>query len=92
MVNDTHLFEDLCLNKNNGQVSGIAEGLAIKGEGIFKFDITDNDGKRHTIKIKNSLYVPKMRRCLLSPHIGRKRQRMGKHGWNLRENFHKIAY
>jgi hypothetical protein len=67
MVNDTHLFEDLRLTENNGQVSGIVDGLAIKGEGTFKFDITDNDGKRHTIKIKNSLYVPKIRRCLLSP-------------------------
>ena len=52
MVNDTHLFEDLRLNENNGQVSGIADGLAIEGEGTFKFDITDNNGKRHTIKIK----------------------------------------
>jgi hypothetical protein len=67
MVNDTHLFEDLHLNENNGQVSGIADGLAIEGKGTFKFDITDNDGKRHTIKIKIFLYVPKMRRCLLSP-------------------------
>jgi hypothetical protein len=67
MVNDTHLFEDLRLNKNNGQVSGIAAGLAIKGGGTFKFDITDNNGKRHTIRIKNSLYIPKMRRCLLLP-------------------------
>ena len=67
MVNDTHLFEDLCLNENNGQVSGIADGLAIEGKGTFKFDITNKDGKRHTIKIKNSLYVPKMRRCLLLP-------------------------
>ncbi len=67
MVNDTHLFEGLRLNKNNGQVSGIADGLAIEGEGTFKFHITNDDGKRNTIKIKNSLYVPKMRRCLLSP-------------------------
>jgi hypothetical protein len=67
MVNDTHLFEDLRLNGNNGHVSGIVDGLAIKGKGTFKFDITDDDGKRHTLKIKNSLFVPKMRRCLLSP-------------------------
>ncbi len=69
MVNNTHLFEDLCLNENNEQVSGIADGLAIEGEGTFKFDVTDDNGKRHTIKIKikNSLYVPKMRRCLLLP-------------------------
>ncbi len=67
MVNDTHVFEDLRLNENNGQVDGIANELAIKGEGTFKFDITNDNGKRHTIKIKNSFYVPKMRRCRLSP-------------------------
>ena len=67
MANGTHLFEDLRLNKNNGQVDEIADGLAIKGKGTFKFDITNNDGKKHTIRIKNSFYVPKMRRCLLSP-------------------------
>jgi hypothetical protein len=67
MASDTHLFEDLRLNKNNGQVSGIADGLAIEGKGTFKFDITDNNGKKHVIRIKNSFYVPKMRRCLLSP-------------------------
>ena len=67
MANDTHLFKDLRLNKNNGQVDGIVKGLAIKGKGTFKFDITNDDGKKHTIRIKNSFYVPKMRRCLLSP-------------------------
>ena len=39
MANDTHLFEDLRHRKNNGQVDGIADGLAIEGEGTFKFDI-----------------------------------------------------
>ena len=67
MVNDTHLFEDLRLNKNNGQVDEIVDGLAIKDGGTFKFDITKDDGKRHTIRIKNSFYIPKMRRCLLLP-------------------------
>jgi hypothetical protein len=67
MVNNIHLFEDLRLNKNNGQVDRIADGLAITGKGTFKFDITNNDGKKDTIRIKNSLYVPKMRRCLLLP-------------------------
>ncbi len=66
-ANDTHLFEDLRLNKNNRQVDGTADGLAIEGKGTFKFDITNDKGKRHTIRIKNSFYVPKMRRCLLSP-------------------------
>jgi hypothetical protein len=92
MVNDTHLFENLRLNKNNGQVNRIADGLAIKGERTFKFDITDNDGKRHTIKIKNSLYVPKMRGASCRPNIGRKRQRKGKHGWNSRGNFRTIVF
>ncbi len=67
MANDTHLFKDLCLNKNNRQADGIADGLAIEGKRTFKFDMTDDKGKKHTIRIKNSLYVPKMRRCLLSP-------------------------
>jgi hypothetical protein len=67
MVNKAHLFEDLRLNKDKGQVDGISNGLAIAGEGTFKFNIKDDDGKQHTIRIKNSLYVPDMKRCLLSP-------------------------
>ena len=67
MVNKPHLFEDLRLNKDKGQVDGISNGLAIAGEGTFKFNIKDDDGKQHTIRIKNSLYVPDMKRCLLSP-------------------------
>jgi hypothetical protein len=57
MASDTHLFEDLRLNKNNGQVDEIADGLAIEGKGTFKFDITNDDGKKHTIKIKNSFFT-----------------------------------
>jgi hypothetical protein len=67
MANKAHLFEDLRLNKDKRQVDGISDGLEIAGEGTFKFNIKDNEDKQHTIKIKNSLYVPKMRRCLLSP-------------------------
>ena len=67
MVNKAHLFEDLRLNVDKGQVDGISNGLAIAGEGTFKFNIKDDDGKQHTIRIKNSLYVPDMKRCLLSP-------------------------
>jgi hypothetical protein len=29
--------------------------------------IKDDDGGTHTIKIPNSLYLPKLRQCLLSP-------------------------
>jgi len=55
MVNKDHLFEDLHLSKAKGQVSGISDGLAIAGEGTFKFNIKDDKGIQHTIRIKNSL-------------------------------------
>jgi hypothetical protein len=67
MANTPHLFKDLHLDNNKGQVEGINSGLDIAGQGTFKFSITDDDGKSHTIKISNSLYIPKLRRCLLSP-------------------------
>jgi hypothetical protein len=67
MANAPHLFEDLHLNEDKGQVDGINSGLDIVGQGTFKFSITDNDGKLHVIKIPNSLYVPKLRKCLLLP-------------------------
>ncbi len=67
MANKAHLFKDLRLNKDKGQVDGISDGLEIAGKGTFKFNIKDDEGKQHTICIKNSLYVPKMRRCLLLP-------------------------
>jgi hypothetical protein len=67
MANAPHLFEDLHLNKDKGQVDGINSGLDIAGQGTFKFSITDNNGKSYEIKIPNSLYVPKLRRCLLLP-------------------------
>jgi hypothetical protein len=67
MVNKAHLFEDMRLNKDKGQANGISNGLETAGKGTFKFNIKDNEGKQHTIRIKDSLYIPKMRRCLLSP-------------------------
>ncbi len=67
MANKAHLFKDLRLNKDKGQVDGISDGLEIAGKGTFKFNIKEDEGKQHTIRIKNSLYVPKMRRCLLLP-------------------------
>jgi hypothetical protein len=72
MANAPHLFENLHLNKNNGQVDGITSGLDIAGQGIFKFNITDNDGKAHTIKIPNSLYVHNLKKCVppVAPTFG----------------------
>jgi hypothetical protein len=55
MANKPHLFEDLRLNKDKGQVDVISNGLEIAGKGTFKFNIKDNEGKQHTIRIKNSL-------------------------------------
>jgi hypothetical protein len=66
MVNAPHLFEDLKLEEV-GEVEGIKVGLDIKGTGTFKFKNKDDYGKTHKIKIPNSLYVPDLKRCLLSP-------------------------
>jgi hypothetical protein len=67
MINSPHLFENLTLTGNTRQVNGISTGLAIEGKGTFKFSITDNNGQRHTIHIPNSLYIPKLEKCLLLP-------------------------
>jgi hypothetical protein len=66
MVNAPHLFQDLKLG-DVGEVEGIKSGLDIKGTGTFKFKINDNNNMTHEIKILNSLYVPELKRCLLSP-------------------------
>jgi hypothetical protein len=66
MANSPHLFEDLKLTKM-GEVEGIKQGLDIKGVGTFKFKIKDNSGKTHKIRVPNTLYLPELRRCLLSP-------------------------
>jgi hypothetical protein len=67
MANAPHLFENLHLTNNVGEVNGIGKGLAIKGKGTFKFSLKDDNGKTHTIKIPNSLYLPGLRQCLLLP-------------------------
>jgi hypothetical protein len=66
MANSPHLFEDITLTKM-GEVEGIKQGLDIRGVGTFKFKIDDYNGKTHEIKVPNTLYVPDLRRCLLSP-------------------------
>ena len=67
MAKAPHLFEDLHLINNTGEVNGIGKGLAIKGKGMVKFSIEDNNETIHTIKIPNSLYLPGLKQCLLSP-------------------------
>jgi len=67
MANAPHLFKDLHLINNAGEVNGIVEGLAIKGKGMFMFSLEDDNGKIHTLKIPNSLDLPGLKQCLLSP-------------------------
>jgi len=67
MANREEYFEDLVKVKTASKVGGISSGLEIKGSGTFRFDIEDDDGKIHTIKIPNSLFLPDLRLCLLSP-------------------------
>jgi hypothetical protein len=66
MVNAPHLFKDLKLGEV-GEVEGIKSVLDIKGMGMFQFKMKDNNGMMHEIKIPYSLYVPELKRCLLSP-------------------------
>jgi hypothetical protein len=66
LANERHLFENLrpfC----SGRVGGIEGGLEIKGQGTLVLDVNDDDGKPHRIKIPNSLHLPDLRMCLLSP-------------------------
>jgi hypothetical protein len=60
-------FEDLRLTGNRGEDDGIGKELDIQVEGTFKFSIKDNKGKVYTINIPKSLYLPKLRQCLLLP-------------------------
>jgi hypothetical protein len=66
MATQSDQFEDLTLNTGQS-VQGIEGGLASKGHGTFKFNIEDDKGTVHSIKIPNSMYVPDLKYCLLSP-------------------------
>ena len=67
MANSPHLFTDLKLIPQGKQVEGIGAGLQIEGVGTYVMRLQDDKGKLHEIKIPNSLFLPKLRRCLLSP-------------------------
>jgi hypothetical protein len=66
MVNTPHLLDDLVLSKE-GMEDGINEGLDIWGKETFKVTIRDDNGRPHNIRIPNSLYLPGLKKCLLSP-------------------------
>ena len=42
-------------------------GLKIKGRGMLKFRIDDDDGITHTINVKNYVYIPDLPMVLVSP-------------------------
>ena len=67
MSNNRAHFENFRPSRSNATVGGIAGGLEIKGEGTFVFKLEDDDGKLHTIRIPNSLYLPRLPVSLLSP-------------------------
>ena len=67
MGNDKRLFENLVLARAAQRVGGISKGLAIEGKGTLVININDDNGKPHKIRIPNSLYLPGLRMCLLSP-------------------------
>jgi hypothetical protein len=58
MTNDIRHFEHFRPLRTNATVGGIQGGLTIKGEGTVVFNIEDDEGKTHTIRIPNSLYLP----------------------------------
>jgi len=74
MATQPDQFEDLILDTGQS-VQGIEGGLAIKGHGTFKFNIEDDEGTVHSIKNADSMYVPDLKYCLLSPqHWAQKAQ------------------
>jgi hypothetical protein len=81
-VNSPHLLDDLVLS-NKGSVDGITDGLPIKGKGTFKFTIGDDNGRWHNICIPKSLYIPGMKKCLLSPQHWVQTAADKRHGWEI---------
>jgi hypothetical protein len=66
LAQDKHLFKNLT-HFCSGCVGGIEGGLQIKGQGMLVLDINDDNGRPYWIKIPNSLYLPELKVCLLSP-------------------------
>jgi hypothetical protein len=64
-VNSPHLLDNLVLT-NKGSVDEITDELPIKRKGTFKFTIGEDNSRWHNIRISESLYVPGMKKCLLS--------------------------
>jgi hypothetical protein len=67
MGNDRRWFENLIVARAAQHIGGISKGFAIKGKGTLVFNINDDTGKPHRIKIPNSLFLPGLKMCLLLP-------------------------
>jgi hypothetical protein len=67
MGNNKRLFENLILTHTAQGVRGISKGLAKECKGTLVLDVNNDTGKPHHIKIPNSLSLPGLRMCLLSP-------------------------
>ena len=73
---DTHASCTMSNNKNHfkgtltkavGCIDGIDGSVKILGRGTVHWDIADDSGKVHTIKIPNSIYAPALTHSILSP-------------------------
>ena len=69
LANNNAYFEDLrpLSSLDHNHVGGINGGVEVVAMGTFVFDIEDDNGTLHTIKIPNSALVPQLKMCLLSP-------------------------
>jgi hypothetical protein len=88
MANAPHLFENLEVAPQGQHVSRIAAGIEIRGMGTYIMRLQEDQGKMHEIKIPNSLYLPELRQCLLSPqHWAQEAKTMGNKGKTWMENY-----
>ena len=67
MSNDIKHFITPLTPTPSTRLRGAGGNLVVKGEGTVRWKIEDDNGKVHTMLIKNCLYVPDLHICLLSP-------------------------
>jgi hypothetical protein len=67
MATQPEHFVDLVLSNQGSSVEGIQGGLVIEGHGTSRFNIKDDNGNVHQIKIPNSMFIPDLKYCLLLP-------------------------
>jgi hypothetical protein len=67
MGNDRRQFKNLVVARAAQRIRGISKGLAIEGKGTLVFDVNDDTGKPHRIKIPNSPFLPGLKMCLMLP-------------------------